>query len=161
MKSIDFKTSAYFSGTVVILGVGVLISGLLVMMANVVIGTILAVVSLLIFTTHYRLGIDFDKKEYHDYTWILGLKSGDKGSFERIEYIFIKKNKVSQTLNRYTGSSTIRSDVYDGFLKFSEEDKIHLMTRNSKEKLIAKLRPIAAQLQVSIIDYSEGTSKKI
>jgi hypothetical protein len=104
----------------------------LVVFQQPVIGLIILLISLIVFTTHYRLTVNFDTKEYHDYVWILGLKNGVKGRFETIEYLFIKKNKVSQTMNLKSLSSTIRKDVYDGYLKFSDKDKIHLLTNDSK-----------------------------
>ena len=58
-------------------------------------------------------------------------------------------------------STTIRKDVYDGYLKFSEQEKIHLITKDSKKDLVKKLREISASLKVKIIDYSEGEPKEI
>jgi len=161
MKTVDFKTSNYFSGTIFIIGVIFSITGILVLFANIIIGLVLLFSSVVIFTTHYRLSIDFEKKVFHDYLWILGMKSGEKGDFEEVEYLFIKKSKETQTMSVRVASATVRKEVYDGYLRFSEVEKIHLLAKDSKDDVVKKLREISAMLNVGIIDYSEGEPKEI
>lgn len=161
MRKIDFKTSPYFSSTITLAGTLVGIGGLAIVFTNPILGAILLLLGIIVLTTHYRLAISLDKKVYHDYVWMLGFRIGDKGSFENIEYLFVKKSKVSQTMHVRVASSTIRKEVYDGFLKFSESHKLHLVTKDSKNELIKKLRVISTALTVKIIDYSEGEPKEI
>ncbi len=161
MKTIDFKISTYFSGTLLFMGVIILFVGLLLLLTNIIIGLILFLISTLIFTTHYRLEIDFDNKVFHDYVWILGLKNGDKGKFEKIEYVFIKKNRVSQKMQLQVANTTIHKEVYDGYLKFSDDEKIHLLTKDKKKDVLSKLHEISTKLNVRIIDYSEGEAREI
>ena len=158
---VDFKTANYFAGTIQFLGIVLVLAAVLVFVKSVIASLILLTLSLVIFSTHYGLTFDFNNKSYFDYLWVLGLKKGDWGKFENIEYLFIQKIKVSQTMNLQSLSSTIRKDMYDGYLRFSEVDKIHLMTRDSKDALISKLRPIAKQLNIRIIDYSEQPPKDV
>jgi hypothetical protein len=111
-----------------------------------------------ILTTHYRLFIDLKQKSYMEYVSLLGLKVGrDRGRFEHIEYIFIKKSRVSQVLNSRVQSTTIHKWQYDGYLKFSEQNKIHLITLENRVKLKAKLSVMATQLNTKVIDYSNET----
>ncbi|HRI69519.1 MAG TPA: hypothetical protein PK156_35050 [Polyangium sp.] len=152
---VDFKTSNYFSGLILFLGIILVPVGLLLMVKSIVLGIAILFVAMWIFTTHYRLSVDFDKHEFHDYLWIFGFKRGVKGKFEKMEYIFIKKSRVSQKMNSRASTTIIRTDVYDGFLKFSEKEKIHLMTEDKRETLKRKLDVIARKLKVEIVDYSE------
>ncbi len=162
MNSIDFKTSAYFTGPVFFLGIVLLVATPLVMINNLTAGLIIGIIGFIILTTHYRLKIDTDQKVYQDYVWILGLKKTDSTvRFDNIEYFFIKKNKVSQTMNYEVLSSTIKNEVFDGYLKFSDEDKVHIATEGKKENLIKKLKPLSIKLDLKIIDYSEGDPKEI
>jgi hypothetical protein len=135
------------------------IIGLPVLFIKPLIGLILWFISLVIFTTHYRLSIDQDSKVYHDYLWILGFRSGEKGRFNTLEYIFIKKSSVSQTMRMRVASSTIQKEVFDGYLKFSDQHKIHLLTLESKENLINRLKFMASSLKTRLIDYSEDTPR--
>lgn len=154
MKTIDFKTSEYFSGAVILAGIILFITGLAIINLALLGGILLCLASLVMMTTHYRLTIDYEKRKYHDYVWFLGLKNGESGKFERIEYLFIKKAKVSQSLGLRAANSTIRKEVYDGYLKFSDDVKIHLITRDDKSNLIKKMKMIADKLNVKIIDHT-------
>jgi hypothetical protein len=151
---INFKTSSYFSGSVKAAGVLFFIVGFPIVTVNPYIGVILWFSCLVIFTTHYRITIDSDKKEYHDYLWILGLKSGEKGVFDSLVYLFIVKSRVNQTFSIRVASTTIQKEVFDGYLKLSPEKKIHITTADDKEKLLKKLTSISAQLNIRIIDYT-------
>ena len=156
MKVVDFRTSLYFSGTIIFMGVLFVVAGFFLFTIRNFGGAIPLLISVAIFTTHYRIRIDFESKEYFDYLWILGFKNGEKGKFKNIEYLFIKNNKVSQKMNSRASSTTIRTEVYDGYLKFSEEDKIHLITKSNKERLVKELTRIASMLNTRIVDYTEA-----
>jgi hypothetical protein len=155
-NTIDFKASNYFTGMPYVLGFLLTPIGFVLLFSpQLIVGAILLVAGVIILTTHYRLSIDHTKKQYAEYVFVLGLKTGmERKSFSSIDYVFIKKVRVSQTLNSRASSTTIQKDQYDGFLKFSEDDKVHLMTFESKDKLQKKLRPIASQLNLRILDYS-------
>lgn len=161
MRVIDMKTSGYFSGPIIFSGILLLFTGLLVIATHGPVGLIMLLISIIIFSTHYRLKVDFDNKVFHDYLWILGIKHGEKGRFDNVEYLFIKRSKVSQTMRLRAVSTTIRKDVYDGYLKFSETNKIHLLTEDDKSELIRKLKIMSEQLNSKIVDYSEGDMKEI
>ena len=136
-------------------------AGFILLLQHPLAGSILFLISFILISTHYRLAIDFNAKVYHDYIWILGIKNGDKTKFEYVEYLFITKSKVSQSMNSLLSSSTFKKAVYNGYLKFSGDDKVHLMTKDDKEKLVAKLRPMSGELGVRIIDYSAGEPREI
>jgi hypothetical protein len=132
-----------------------------VIFMNVIAGLIMLLVSVIIFTTHYRFVVDLEHKVFHDQVWILGFRSGEKKKFEHIEYLFIKTNKVSQTMSLKAASTTITKEVYDGYIRFSEGEKVHLISKDNKKDLIAKLRPISQGLNVKVIDYSGGAPEEV
>ena len=162
MKAYDFKTSNYFPWHIMLVGDGLVIAGLFALLSAIVIGgLILLMISILTLTTHYRCGVDFDKKEYQDYLWVLGMKNGEKKKFDTIEYLFIKKSNVRQTMGLRAATTTIQKSVYDGYLKFSETEKMHILTKDSKENLVSKLRPISTNLKIAILDLSAGEPRLI
>lgn len=161
MKPLDFKTSGYFPGTFIFTAVILCIVAVPVIFMNVIAGLIMLLVSVIIFSTHYRLAIDLEHKVFYDHVWILGFRSGEKKKFERIEYLFIKTNNVSQTMSLKAASTTIRKEVYDGYIKFSENEKVHLITKDNKKALIAKLLPISKALNLKVIDYSGGAPEEV
>lgn len=158
---IDFKTENYFSGTIQFVGI-ILVMIAVTLIPNILISTVVLLsLSLLLFTSHYRLAVSLADQSYFHYLWILGMKNGDRGKFEKIDCLFIRKAKVSQNMNLRVASSTLRKRVYEGYIRFSEDNKVHLMTRDNKDTLITRLRPIAKQLNVGIIDYSEPLPKEM
>ena len=161
MNAIDFKISGYFSPTINFVGGLLGILGAAVTTTSPLAGIIMLLLGFIVVTTHYRLSINFDKKIYRGFGWILGFKRGDRCDCKNNEYLFIKKNKVRQSMNLRVASSTIRKEVYDGYLKFSEDNKLHLLTKDSKNDLIKKLRSISTTLKVKIIDYSVGEPNNI
>ena len=129
----------------------------LIIFINMAVGVITILIGVIIMTTHYRVKIDFENKTYQEYLRILGFKDMEtKTSFDHIEYLFIKKNQVSQTLNSQIRSYTITRPAFDGYLKFSEINKVHVGTDTQRNNLIKKLKQLSAQLNVKIIDYSGG-----
>lgn len=155
-NQIDFHTSPYFPGSLRTLGVfllvGVFIPGhVFLKLTFVFIGTLLI-------TTHYRLRFDLSRKQYFDYVWILGFRSGSWDRFDRVEYLFIKRNRMRQNLNSMMTSRTIHVAVYDGYLRISEKNKIHLLTSRHKDVVVKKLRALASLLRVDILDYTDRES---
>lgn len=112
-------------------------------------------------TTRYGVEISFRDKRYQEYTWVLGLRLGERAHFDSIRYLFIKDFKVAQTVNSRVNSSTFTSDEFRGFVKFSNEEKIHLITRPDHEAVIKELKNLAAELNVSLVDYSYGQQQKL
>lgn len=154
-KGIDFRTSPFFPEMTRFVSVLFIPVGAFLISISLFGGAVVILGCIMILTTTYRLEIDREKKTYKDYVWFLGLKNGKSQRFEKIEYIFIKKGKMSQTMNSRVSSSVLTKEVFDGYLRFSESEKIHLLTMENKTKLVNTLKRMANSLEVKIIDYSE------
>ncbi len=150
---VDFHTSPYFPGSLRFLAV-LLILLLLVPMIHWLPKLVFIAFGLVMLTSHYRLCLDLRQKRYSHYVWVLGLRLGDWYHFDHIEYLFIKQNRMRQNMNSFTTSRTIHMDVYDGYLRISEKDKIHLMTSGRKEPVKKKLMALGRLLQVDVVDYT-------
>jgi hypothetical protein len=159
MNIVNFKTSNYFSWHVHVTAVCLIFIALAVLQESILGGLAILLLCAIIFTTHYRLQIDLDKKEYRDYLWILGLKDGKKYSFEGLEYFFIKRNNVSQTMGLKAATTTVVKEVYDAYLKFSDEEKLHVMTAANKDSILKKLLPVSKSLSIKMLDYTDGEPK--
>lgn len=115
-----------------------------------------ALVGLALLTIRNGIRVDLKSKTYQEYTWFLGIRFGKMESFNRIEYVFLKSNKVSQKMSARLASTTVHSEVYDGFIRFSETDKVHVFRGKTKESVMQKLQDLSAKLQVDILDYSQA-----
>lgn len=113
-------------------------------------------VGLALLTARNGLLLDLAEKTYREYLWILGIRLGKAESFSRIEYVFLKENKVSQNMTARLASTTVRSEVFDGFIRFSETDKVHVFRGKTKEAVMKKLTDLSARLNVDILDYTKG-----
>ena len=133
---LDVRTVYFFITVVPVVAVTLLVGGL-------------AIVS-----THYRLSVDRQLKVYRDYVWFFGLKSSKPVPFNSIEYFFIKNGRETQNMQLRVARTTIDKEVYDGYLKFSEADKVHVATADTHQSLVARLQPWAASLGVPLNDYS-------
>jgi hypothetical protein len=162
MPTADFKLTPYFSWPFLIVGVAMSFFGLMALIEGLWwVALLLELVSLLIMTTHYRVAINFAENTFHDYVWVLGMKVGEKGSFDAVEYVFVKRAKVSQTVHARVASTTIQKEVYDGYLKFSNGNTIHLLTKDSQKAVLHKLRMVAVKLHTTVVDYTQGEARAL
>lgn len=151
---VDFRVSSYFSREWIWAAWVFLVFGAIILLVNLVFGIIMVIGGVLVITTQYRIAIDLANKTYFDYVRVFGIKNGESGKFESIQYVYITKTKVSQTLaSRATQTSFVR-DEYNGYLKFSEDKKIHLRSDASKERLTNAMQHIAMRLNCQLVDYS-------
>lgn len=133
------------------------------MVVPVVVGSIsklvsipLALIGLSLITIRNGIRVDLNSKTYQEYTWFLGVRFGKVESFHKIEYVFLKENKVSQNMSARLASATVHSEVFDGFIRFSESDKVHVFRGRTKESVMKQLTALSAQLQVDILDYTKA-----
>jgi hypothetical protein len=82
------------------------------------------------------------------------MKKGALEQFEKIEYLFINKSRLSQNLNSLISTRAISKDVFNGYLKLDGGEPIHLITKANKTVLVDRLNKIADALQVKVVDYS-------
>jgi hypothetical protein len=155
MASLSFKTDSYFpSGFAFAAGI-IGAFGLLFTFVELMVGLPITLIGVVVATTHYRLIIDTEKKTYKESVWFLGYNTGELIPFEKIEYLFIKTSNESQTMYGRAARTTIHKRVFDGYLKFSETQKVHIATRDSKDELIVQLRHVAKALAVPINDHTQ------
>lgn len=149
---LEFHTSSYFPGSLRALGVLLLLN--LFIPAHLVVKIPVALFGLILITSHYRLRFDWVKKAYFDFVWVLGFRFGTWNTFDEIDYLFIKRNQMRQNMNSMLSTSTLHVVVYDGYLRISENNKVHLLTSRDKEVVMKKLKTLASLLKVDIVDYT-------
>ena len=124
-------------------------------------GSLALLVCALVLTTKYGFEVNLAANQYQEYTWVLGYKSGEQIKFERIEYLFIKKIKLSRKMNSLLHSTTLDDEEYRAYLKFSEQEKIHFMTKADHNILVTETKKIAQSLSVGLFDYSSGDREQL
>lgn len=150
------NTGNYFPWTIKFGGALLLIIGTVAAVQNIILVSLFILSGGILLTTRYQLEIDFTNKRFKDYVFVMGLKFGPRKSFTAIEYLFIKSGNVSRTYNSKIHSTTITDVEYDGYIKFSEKDKIHLCSSKNRKTVINKLRKLSDHLDIRIFDYTKS-----
>jgi hypothetical protein len=158
MAVIKIRTGSFFPSGLVFSGGIVAAAGFLGIFVDWEVGLPIFLTGLVVSTTHHHLIINTDSKVYRDCIWFFGYNSGASVKFDTIEYVFIKTSRESSTMYGRVNRTTVDKRVFDAYLKFSETDKIHIATRDSKPALLRKVHPVAAALKVRINDYSEAAA---
>jgi hypothetical protein len=117
---------------------------------------VLVVGSIFSLTSYEGTEVDPVNKLYREYTaWFL-IKTGAFEKFDQAERIYITQGKVSQQMYtaHTTHSSTFVNMVYNAYLKFSNEEKVHLLSIKNKNTLLKKISSLSDTLRVDIIDYT-------
>ena len=109
---------------------------------------------IIIWTTHYRVDIDFKVGGIHDYLWILGFRKGTFRYFDTIEFLFISRSKASQGLNLWPQSTTVEEELFDGYIKLSKKHTLHILTKNSKKAALKEIQPLAKKMGLRLVDFT-------
>ncbi len=153
-NKIDFKTQFFFPAGVVFVGAVLILFGPLVMLGNMAVGISVLIGGLIIATTHVRVVIDLTNKKYREYIVFLGLRVGKYERFEELDYLFVRKAKVSQRRTSYygNGGTTIYSERYEGYLHYDGDVMLHMFSEDKKGKVLERLRKLSTQLNLRVVD---------
>ncbi|RDC63775.1 hypothetical protein [Adhaeribacter pallidiroseus] len=156
-KVYDYKTSKYISGSAYFPAIGLLVFGMgcFANSNSIFLGVAALVGLFLILTTHYGLEVNVGNKTFKQYLWIVGFKQYKSKAYEIIEYAFVQSGKVRQNLESVAGFNSITISVYNGYIKFSEKDKIHIIQAKDKETVIRRLQVLATDLNLEIVDFTD------
>ncbi len=132
------------------------LAGIVLMIINPLISIPLLLVGVVIATARYRLVINLTQLTYHDHLWVAGFKTGKKVNFGSIDSLFLNKNKYTQTVNSRVSTMTKYGTEYNAYIRF-DVDEVHLLSSDSKSKVVDKLKKIKAKLEDDIITSTQLT----
>jgi hypothetical protein len=153
-KAFALNTGSYFEWHIKLVGVFFVLAGVAWISQNLIGGIFIIVAGLSTFFTHYHFIIDVEKKVYNDGVTIFGLRLGRTNTYENVEYLFVKPQKVTRTYHSRIQSATIKDIEFNGYVRFSENEKIHLVAAKTKQEVIDKLVPLSNYIKVQIVDYT-------
>ena len=112
---------------------------------------VLSFLLILIWTSFYILEIDVEKKTYRDLTSVFGRTFGKAVDFNEIENVFIKSSIVSQTIHGFGPNSYEKKDYeFDAYLKFTNGEKLFLVSDDDKKELVKRLQTVLKKLGTEI-----------
>lgn len=148
MKSkVDIFTHHYFPYYMIILGI--VVSPVIFIPVYPLLSVVVAVLSFLFVSTHYRISIDQTQKIYLEYLWILGLKNGKEKNYQSLEYIYINKiNRESEY--GLVGRMSYSNEVYAGFLKLDHGKTIYIGESRNEGKMLKKAERLSSRLGIEV-----------
>lgn len=105
--------------------------------------------------THYRTEFDLERMVYREGVRFAGITFGKWQPLAGFDFLFLKRNRYSQTSESRASMSTFRFEKYDGYLKLADNVKLHLLQRGSKEKAMQGMQRFAEDLQVELRDLTD------
>jgi len=153
-KPIVINTGAYFEWHVKLVAGVMMVVGFAWITQNLIAGILLIIISVVPFGMNYFLLIDPERRMYQDGVSFFGFRSGASKRYQRVEYLFLKENKVTRRYNSRIQSSAVTDLEFDGYIRFSEREKIHLCSNTDREVVMKELTALSATLKVQIFDYT-------
>jgi len=157
-SKIDIKTGTLFPWHFQFIAIIVLIIALSIVVEKTALSIFLIIASVFVFSGFSGVEIDKEERVYREYISFFLIKDGKKLKYPGIEKIFVSTSKTKQQL--YTAhtnhSSIFTNEKFNGYLKFNDGRKIHLLTKRKKENLIKSLKKISAFLEVHVEDNTMG-----
>jgi hypothetical protein len=91
-----------------------------------------------------------------EYTSVLFFKKGKFRTLLPVESIYITQGKENQKMHSAFANhgSTFENIVFNGYLKISSGEKIHLLRDKNKKLVLEKINPLAKGLKKEIVDYT-------
>jgi hypothetical protein len=152
VNKIDFKTQFFFPGGVVFVGGILILVGFLALFSHLTLGVICIASGIVLTTTHVRIEIDLQNKKYREYIVFLGLRVGTWERFYELDYLFVRKAKVSQRSSNYISSITVYGERYEGYLHYDGDVMLHMFSESKKGKVIDRLNKLSKELNLRVVD---------
>lgn len=137
----------------IILGVVIIFAGLVLLVENWWAAGLI-VLGLFILTAYNGTEIDLKEKIFREYNSFFYYKSGEKETFNSIDQIYITTSRVSQEIyTKITTTSTIRSVVYNVYIVFNGDHKVHLVSKKNKDKALKSIEVLLKETGLKLSDY--------
>ncbi|WP_085516093.1 hypothetical protein [Marivirga sericea] len=137
-----------------LLGYILLLTGLAVLVINILASVILVVIGGFIVTAYS--GTEFKEGHFRAYNAFGFMKFGEWQTLSKVEKLFIKKVNTSQKMyGRANQSSIIKSIRFKAFLKFENGNSILFYETKNYNRLKEKAENMARYLNLEIVDYSK------
>jgi hypothetical protein len=153
---LDIKSSALFPWQFRVMAVLAIVVALVIVQNHLVISLVLLLLGIFCLVSYEGTEVNITNKTFREYTSFLFIKTGKFQVYPELEKIYITKSKQSQQVftAHTTHSSVFENVVYNAYLKFTSGEKVHLMSRKDKDKLMKVLHPLSQKLSLDVVDHS-------
>jgi hypothetical protein len=151
----SYNTGFYFSTAVRVLGWVSSLSAVFAILNGSIAAYALIPAGIVTQLTHYRTEFDLEHMTYREGVRFAGMTFGKMLPLPGFDFLFLKKNRYTETRESRASMSIFKFIKYDGYLKLSDNKKLHLLQRDSKEKAMQEMEQIARDLDVELRDLTE------
>ena len=151
-KKIDIKGDILFPMQFQFFAAALFVGSFFAMTQNIIVGVVLFIISLLIFTGRGGVQVNLIQKTYLVYNSFLFIKSGKEKSYNTLEKIFINAGEYQSKMYtpHTTASFTVRDVEYNAYLKLDNEVKLYLGCDKDKDKVLKRFNKIANKLKIPL-----------
>jgi len=111
-----------------------------------------AIIGSILFSTHYEVSLNRDKKYYKRSLFILGIRFGRKVNFNFIEYCTILKGKYTDLYMVGPFGISTEKEMFRAFIKFSDNQLVQIGKNKNRKKLVEKINFFRFDYGIDIID---------
>lgn len=153
-NKVDIKYASLFPLPFRFLAFLFFLFALALIMERTILAIVLMIVSGFVISGYEGTEIDMAANTYREYKSFFFFKRGTMMKYSGVEKIFVNTTKTTQQFyTAHTTKSSIFDNVeFNGFLKFDNGEKIHLLRKRKKKDLINALEKISALLKVPVED---------
>lgn len=124
-----------------------------------IVAIMVIITCLVIITASYEVEVNNKAQYYRNLVSILGGgKFGKKHYFDAIQYCFITKGRYNQELSAGPANTTIVFEKYNGYLKFSDDEKILIATKKTRKELLGVVNSFRIAWDIELMDYTRDDS---
>ncbi|GGG07871.1 hypothetical protein [Pontibacter amylolyticus] len=105
--------------------------------------------------THYRTEFDLAQMTCREGVRFAGITLGEMLPLAGIDFLFVKRNNYKRVSESRGSMSTFQFECYDGYIKLSDDVKLHLLQRKTKEQAMQEMQQMAQDLQAELRDLTD------
>ena len=151
-----------FATPIIIAGVVISIAGFAATIETPLLGVVLALGSMFLWTSSYGIEIDIQQNRFREYGSMYGIKKGEWKSLDKVPFITVLRGRTGMTV--YSRSNRATSDIDDRYevylLNQSHRAKILVQRFDSKKQALTYAEKLAVKLEKKIVQYSPAVSEK-
>ncbi|MBC5774257.1 hypothetical protein H8S95_09310 [Pontibacter sp. KCTC 32443] len=150
-----YNTGCYFSTAARVLGWITTVWAILAVVGGSVSAFLILPAAIITQLTHYKVEFDLQHITYREGVSFAGLTFGKKLPLPGFDFLFLKKNNYKQTMESRASMATIKMVKYDGYIKLTNNVKLHLLKTKDQQKAMQVMEQIAQDLNVEFRDLTE------
>lgn len=153
-SKINLRSGSLFPWHFQFMAAIILIIGLALILERTLVASVLILAGGFILTGSSGVEIDKVQKTYREYTSFFLIRRGKKKKYQDVEKLFINSSKTTTQMSsaKANHTTTFINQEFNGYLKFSDGQKLFLLSTRKKEKLETVLSSVSNFLQVPIQD---------